>query len=159
MTNTHLAYLALGSNLGDKNAYLDQAVEKLADREGILSLMESSRIITPPMGGPAGQGDYLNSVCRVETTLSPQELLAATQAVEAALGRDRGSGYVRWGPRTIDIDILLYDDIIVESPALTIPHRGLSERYFVLKPLTELAPNLVVPGAGGTVTEMLERLV
>jgi 2-amino-4-hydroxy-6-hydroxymethyldihydropteridine pyrophosphokinase len=159
MTNHHLAYLALGSNLGDKNAYLDQAVERLADLEGIFSIKESSRIVTPPMGGPAGQGDYLNSVCLAETSLSPARLLAATQAVESSLGRERGSGYVHWGPRTIDIDILLYDDIMVESPELTIPHRGLGERYFVLKPLAELAPNLVVPGTGKTVAELLERLV
>lgn len=152
------AYIALGSNLGDRNARLEAAVDLLTAASGIVFVRESSRRLTEPVGGPSGQEMYLNSVCRVETVLGPRELLAATQGIERRLGRRREEEAARWGPRAIDLDILVLGDTVMDEPGLTIPHPRLAERVFVLEPLAEIAPGLVVPGVGSTPTELLRKL-
>lgn len=135
------AYLGLGSNLGDRLATLQRALE-LLDGEAGIEVVASSRVWeTAPVGGPP-QPDYLNVVLGIETSLSAGELLKAAQRVESALGRERE---VRWGPRTIDVDIELLGDETVDEPDLAIPHPRLRERAFVLLPLLELDPDPILP--------------
>ena len=136
------AFLGLGSNLGDRLGNLQSAVDQL-DAQVDLRVVASSRVWeTDPVGGPA-QPDYLNAVLQVETALAPHGLLEACQRVEAALHRERD---LRWGPRTIDIDILLFDDLSMNDPDLTVPHPRLQVRAFAVLPLMELVPELVLPG-------------
>lgn len=137
-------YLGLGSNLGDREAYLRRACALLAARPGITIRRLSPIYETAPVG-PVPQGPFLNAVLEADTDLPPRELLRAANEVEASLGRVRET---RWGPRTVDVDILLYGDLVLEEPDLRIPHPRLAERAFVLVPLADLAPDLVVPGQG-----------
>ena len=130
------AFLALGSNLGDRRAYLRAAVDRLPDVVAVSHLYE-----TDPVGGPPGQGAFLNCVVELQTTRTPRELLAVAQAAEAAAERVRVE---RWGPRTLDVDVLLVGDEVVDEPDLTVPHPRMWERGFVLVPLADLAPELVV---------------
>ena len=113
MTDT--AYIALGSNLGDREATLREALRLLGERDDISVVRASSFIETPPHGGPAGQGPYINAVAEIETSLAPRELLTALQQIETALGRDRAAEQ-RWGPRTCDMDILLMGETVLEGP-------------------------------------------
>jgi 2-amino-4-hydroxy-6-hydroxymethyldihydropteridine diphosphokinase len=136
-----VAYLGLGSNVGDRLATLQRAAD-LLDAEPGVTFVASSRVWeTDPIGGPP-QPDYLNVVLRIETDLSAHELLAAGQRIEASLGRVRE---VRWGPRTIDVDIELFGDETIDDPDLTIPHPRMLERAFVVLPLLELEPDPVLP--------------
>ena len=137
----HVVTLGLGSNLGDRLATLQRAVDLLAE-EGIRSIASSRVWETEPVGGPGGQPAYLNAVLRAETSLDPDEVLRAANRVEATLGRTRE---VRWGPRTIDIDVLLFDDVQRDDPALTIPHPRIRERAFVVLPLLDIDPAPVLP--------------
>jgi len=132
-----IVYLALGSNLGDRYQYLHKAVDALK-ANGIQVYKVSTVIETDPVGGP-GQGQYLNAVLKAETRLSPEGLHGITSSIERELGRVRK---VRNGPRVIDIDILLYDDIKLVSRSLIIPHPRMLERDFVLQPLNEIDPAL-----------------
>ena len=135
------AYLALGSNLGDRLERLREAVRLLEEIEGV-DVVRSSRVYeTDPVGPP--QPAYLNAVIEVETSRSPLELLEACRAVEDALGRIRGE---RWGPRTIDVDVLTFDEQTVDEPDLQIPHPRMHERGFVLVPLGELDDDPMLPG-------------
>lgn len=135
------AFLGLGSNLGDRLGNLQRAVDLLG-RERDVRVVRSSRVWeTNPVGGPP-QPEYLNAVIDVETTLEPLELLAACRRVEAALGRERE---IRWGPRTIDVDVLLLDGRALNGPDLTVPHPRMHERAFVLLPLIELDPDPMLP--------------
>ena len=134
------AYLSLGANLGDRAGSLAAALEGLR-AAGVRVARVSSVYETAPVGGPE-QPAYLNLVARVETGLPPRELLRLGLAVEAELGRVRT---VRWGPRTLDIDLLLYEDARSEDAELTLPHPRLTERQFVLVPLAEIAPEVVLP--------------
>ncbi len=135
------AFLALGSNLGDRLEHLRAAARKLDETRGI-DVVRSSRIYeTEPVGPP--QPAYLNAAIEVVTTLTPRELLEAARAVEDSLGRVRAE---RWGPRTIDVDILLYDEQTVDEPDLVIPHPRMHERGFVLVPLGELDADAMLPG-------------
>ncbi len=139
------AHLALGSNLGDRLGFLQGAVAALAATPGI-TLTAASRVYeTAPVGGPA-QGPYLNAVVALVTDLGARELLAVAQRLEADAGRVRGD---RWGPRPLDVDVLLVGDERVESPELTVPHPRLWERGFVLAPLADVAPDLVTRPEGG----------
>lgn len=132
------AYIALGSNLGDRNVNLAGAVALLGESGGIV-LKHSSVIETDPVGGPP-QNKFLNAVVKIETKLSPVELLNHCQAIEQKLGRVRT---VFNGPRTIDLDILRYDDLTLDTPRLKIPHPRMFERAFVLEPLKEIEPGLM----------------
>lgn len=138
---TETAFLGIGSNLGDRLDSLQRAVDLLGDEAGI-TLTRCSRVWeTDPVGGPP-QPDFLNVVVRAQVDLLPLDLLAACQRVEAALGRVRE---VRWGPRTVDIDVLLIADRAIDEPELVVPHPRLHERAFVLMPLLELEPDPVLP--------------
>jgi 2-amino-4-hydroxy-6-hydroxymethyldihydropteridine diphosphokinase len=135
------AYLGLGSNLGERLAILQQAVDRLAREPGIRVVASSRVWETDPVGGPP-QPDYLNAVIRIDTDLTPFELLDACQRVERSLGRERE---VRWGPRTIDIDLLLFGDQRLDVPHLTVPHPRMTSRAFVMLPLLELDPDARMP--------------
>ncbi len=126
------AYLGLGSNLGDREQYLRDALEAVDERVDVSSVYE-----TDPVGGPDGQGPFLNIVVALETEKSPRELLEMCQRLEAAAGRVRDE---RWGPRTLDVDVLLVGDLVVNEPDLVVPHPRLWERAFVVEPLVEIAP-------------------
>lgn len=137
------AYIGLGANLGDPAEQLASAITAINAIEQSTIDAVSSVYQSPPMG-PSDQPDYLNAVAALTTTLTPSQLLTALQGIENAQGRERGE---RWGPRTLDLDILLYGDQHVALEHLQIPHPGLHQRNFVLLPLLEIAgPNLVLPG-------------
>ncbi|MBU9674671.1 2-amino-4-hydroxy-6-hydroxymethyldihydropteridine diphosphokinase [Planococcus sp. CP5-4] len=137
----NVAYLSLGSNLGDRKAQLQEAVRLLQANPAISNIEISSIYETAPVGY-LDQGAFLNIAVRLETSLSPLELLDACQEVEQTLRRER---LVRWGPRTVDLDILLYGQEQLITEKLTIPHPRMYERAFVLVPLRELLPSLVIP--------------
>jgi 3-oxoacyl-[acyl-carrier protein] reductase len=136
------AYIALGSNLGDRRAYLNRALAELRSRSGVEVARVSSVYETAPVGGPAGQAPYLNAAAELHTTLPPAALLQLLLEVESGLGRVRAE---RDGPRTIDLDVLFYDDMVRDDPELTLPHPRLHQRLFVLQPLAEIAPGLIHP--------------
>lgn len=138
------AYVALGANLGDPPTAFHTALQALAQTPGVRALEVSSFYRSAPVG-PEGQPDYCNAVCAFETELTPEALLERLQALEAAAGRQRG---VRWGPRTLDLDLLHVEGETRDTPALQLPHPRLHERAFVLVPLAELAPQLAIPGRG-----------
>ena len=145
--SARLGYLGLGSNLGDRRALLQAAVEDLW-AHGVQAIASSSVYETEPVGEVPDQPEFLNVCLKVETALAPDALLDACKAVERALGRVLAGeeGYVHHGPRAIDVDVLVLGDIVFESARLRVPHRELTERRFVLVPLLELAPALEVPG-------------
>ena len=149
-------YLGLGSNLGNRRANIDAALAALRANPAIRVLAVSTLLDTAPVGGPPGQGPYLNGAAALETDLAPAALLAELKRIEHTLGRREGP---RWGPRPIDLDILLYGDEVLDTPELAIPHPRLGERRFVLEPLAEIAPEVRVPGVRLTVGELLKRLV
>jgi len=133
------AYIALGSNLGDRLGYLQLGVDALARESGVVVLAVSRVYETAPVGGPP-QDAYLNAVVAIETTLEPGELLHSCQHVEELAARERKE---RWGPRTLDVDILLIDGVRADTEDLTLPHPRMWERGFVLAPLRDVAPDLV----------------
>jgi len=136
---TQHAYLALGSNLGDRLAHLQLAIDELARAPAVRVLALSRVYETAPVGGPP-QDPYLNAVVAIETGLDPFELLRVCQQIEQRAARERGE---RWGPRTLDVDVLLMDGTRLETDDLTIPHPRMWERGFVLAPLRDVAPHLV----------------
>lgn len=147
--------IGLGSNLGDRAAQLEQACRLLCGHPQIQSRACSTLHATRPIGGPAGQDAFLNAALRVTTSLSPHQLLAAVRDVEQQLGRQRGE---RWGPRVIDIDLLLYNRQVVETDELVLPHPRMAVRRFVLGPACEVASDMVHPTTGWTIAELLHRL-
>ena len=138
------ALLALGGNVGDVRTTFDGALAMLCDGEAARLVARSSDYATPPWGVD-DQPPFVNCCARVATNLAPHDLLARAQSVERAFGRDRGNER-RWGPRTIDIDLLAYGDVAINDPELTLPHPRLFERAFVLVPLNEIAPDHVIGG-------------
>jgi 2-amino-4-hydroxy-6-hydroxymethyldihydropteridine diphosphokinase len=136
------AFIGLGANLGDPRAQLESALEALEAVPGVELLAASSVYESDPVGPVSDQPAFLNAVAEISTSLAPAALLAALHTIEDALGRTRT---VRFGPRTCDLDLLLYDDLVSGDPALLLPHPRLAERRFVLDPLAELAPMLVLP--------------
>lgn len=148
------AYIGLGSNLGDRRLNLRRALAALDERDGIAVRRVSSFVETEPVGGPP-QGPFLNAAAELETTLEPRALLVALHEVERELGRERS---VRWGPRTIDLDLLLYGGRVIDEPGLRVPHPRMHERRFVLAPLSAIAPDARHPALDATVRELLDRL-
>ena len=147
------AFIGLGSNLGDRQVYLVGAVEGLPDVVAVSQLYE-----TEPVGGPPGQGPYLNLVVELDTELGPRGLLELARRLEDGAGRRRG---VRFGPRTLDVDVLLVGDLVVDDEDLVVPHPRMWQRRFVVDPLAELAPELVPPGAregAGGAVQVVGRL-
>jgi 2-amino-4-hydroxy-6-hydroxymethyldihydropteridine diphosphokinase len=138
------ALLALGGNVGDSRAILDRAVTLLCDGKEVRLTARSADYLTPPWGFKY-QAPFINLCIAIETTLSPRDLLARAQSIELQLGRDRAHEK-RWGPRTADIDIIAYGDLALDELGLTLPHPRLFERAFVLRPLTEIAPDRVIAG-------------
>lgn len=147
----HEVYLALGSNMGDKNAYLDFAIARLLADDNIKEVKESSRYSTLPYGGVA-TNDFVNSAVRIQTLYSPEELLRVVSQIENGGERVRNE---RWGNRTLDVDIIFYDDCVVESNDLCVPHIDMQHRDFVLKPLAELCPYKLHPILKKRVCELL----
>lgn len=149
-----LAYVGLGANLGDRAVTIRRAVALLAATDGVEVRRVSTLRETEPVG-VADQPRFLNGAVELETTLDPRELLTLLLAVERELGRDRAG--TRWGPRTIDLDLLVYGDEALAERGLQVPHPLVHERRFALEPLAELAPDLEIPGRG-RVSDLLARL-
>lgn len=136
-----IAYIGLGSNLSEPSKQLQQALTIL-DSHSQMKLVTSSHFYASLPMGPQDQPDYVNAVCKIKTSLQPQELLSTLQEIEKQQGRERIGE--RWGPRTLDLDILLYNDLALHTKNLTLPHYGIKDREFVLVPLFEIAPELVM---------------
>ena len=149
----HTAHIALGSNIGDREAHLDFAKSELEKAHGCRIRSASSYIETAPYG-PTDQDDFLNGCLELETLLPPHELLELLHDIENKAGRERK---IHWGPRTLDLDIIFYDDIVISVDSLRIPHAQMHKREFVLAPLGEIAPNKLHPVFMKTVSELLEE--
>jgi len=150
----HMAYIALGSNIGDREGHLQFAVSELKKAWGCRNLRVSGFINTAPYGYTQ-QDDFLNGCLALDTLLTPRELLELLQDIETKAGRERSQ---MWGPRTLDLDIIFYDDIVISGDTLRIPHTEAHKRDFVLMPLSEIAPNKIHPVFGKTVKELLDDL-
>lgn len=150
------AIIALGGNLGDVRQCFVGARDILASEEDI-SLLDSSRLYRSPPMGPQDQPDYLNAVIAIETSLSALQLLHRMQTIESAFGRKRGGQ--RWGERTLDLDLIAFDDMQIQSDELTLPHPGMQNRLFVLQPLHDICPKWLHPVTGKSVTHMLQDMI
>lgn len=150
----HTAYLGIGSNMGDKHAFLEKAIKQLDAHPMMKVKSVSNLLVTEPYGG-VEQDDFLNGCLKIETVLWPQELLDVLHKIEQDAGRTRS---IHWGPRTLDLDILFYDDLILETDNLIIPHKEIPLRSFVLVPLAEIAPDLIHPVLHKTVLQLKEEL-
>jgi 2-amino-4-hydroxy-6-hydroxymethyldihydropteridine diphosphokinase len=149
-----IAYLGLGANLGAPEEQLQEALERLNDAEEVEVTRVSTFYRNPPLG-PENQPWYINAVARVRTRLGPEELLRLLQQIEADMGRVRGE---RWGPRIIDLDLLLYNGEVIFTPKLVVPHPEMHRRVFVLAPLAEIAPRAWHPVLGKSAEDLLAKL-
>lgn len=150
----HTTYVAFGSNLGDKKKYIDDGIQGLKNTPGCEVEAVSEYLVTEPYGG-VEQDEFLNGVLRLRTLLTPEELLDRLHELEAAANRER---IIHWGPRTLDLDILFYDNEIIDTPDLHIPHIDMENRDFVLKPLDEIAPYYRHPVLNKTIHQLLTEL-
>lgn len=150
----HMAYVALGSNVGDSKATLQGAIDAL-DSHSLCAVTDSATIIETEPWGKTDQANFYNSVLALKTLLSPKQLMTLLLSIEKTYGRERE---VKWGPRTLDLDLLLYDDLVTDDPYVTIPHPLMEDRGFVLKPLTEIAPNVVHPILKQRIFKLNEQL-
>ncbi len=150
MTAVARAYVGIGSNLGDPELQVERAIEALRMLTDAATLVVSERYRSLPWGDP-DQDPYINAVAAFDTVLTPQQLLDELLAIERRHGRERSSDR-RYGPRTLDLDLLLYADAVIDEPGLRLPHPHLHERAFVLLPLADIAPDLVIPGHGAVKT-------
>ena len=144
MCDGEIAYVGLGSNLDQPVSQIQRAFDELDRLPGTRCLRRSSLYLSRPMG-PENQPDYVNAVAQLRTALQPDELLQGLQRIERAHQRIRGE---RWGPRTLDLDLLLYADAVINEPDLVVPHPGLHERSFVIYPLFDIVPELHIPERG-----------
>ncbi|MDO9577804.1 MAG: 2-amino-4-hydroxy-6-hydroxymethyldihydropteridine diphosphokinase [Candidatus Cloacimonadales bacterium] len=149
-----ICYLGLGSNLGDRKDFINRAISRLVSQPEIV-MLKCSSIIETKAFGKIDQPDFLNCALKIDTSLTPSELLELCLKTEKNLGRIR---YEKWGPRTIDIDVLLYEDKIIEKEGLSIPHPGIAKRKFVLDSLNELCPDYVHPVLGKRIAEILSEM-
>lgn len=152
-SNYILSVIALGSNLGNSKETLELALKKISEIEGISLKNNSNWYKTAPIGPE--QPDYINGCALLEVTLEPHELLKTLLKIEDEFGRVRQE---RWGARTLDLDVIIYGDLILDTPDLHIPHPRMTERAFVLVPLSEIAPNLQEPKSGLTIMQLLEKV-
>ena len=150
----HSAYIGFGSNIGDRLKHIQNAIHALSKTEGVILQEISSVYKTDPVG-PEAQGQFLNGVAAIQTNLSPLFLLHTLKDIETAVGRQRR---IRWGPREIDLDLLIYGDLCLRIEKLVVPHPEMHLRRFVLVPLAEIAQNLVHPVLQETIQTLLERL-
>lgn len=150
----HRAYIGLGSNMGDTRGYINGAIKKLDENRFCRVVRVSDLIVTKPYGG-VEQDDFLNGALLLETLLEPEELLDLIHEIESEAGRERK---IHWGPRTLDLDILFYDDIVLDTTDLTIPHPEIAKRDFVLRPMTQIAGHLRHPLNHKRIDEMLSEL-
>ena len=150
----HTAYIALGSNMGEKETYLDMALREFEQNPKMKLLKTAAYIETEPYGG-VKQDAFVNSICKVETLYSPYDLLDELHRIEQLADRKRE---IHWGPRTLDLDIIYYDDLVMAEDDLIIPHADMENRTFVLEPLCEIAPYLRHPVTGLTTKQMLNKL-
>ncbi len=148
------AYVALGSNMGDTKAHLDGAIKALEQDERVHVLKVADYLVTKPYGG-VEQNDFLNSAVEIETLYEPYELLDVLHKIEQEHNRER---LIHWGPRTLDLDILFYEDLMMDTAELTIPHKDLHNREFVLKPMAQIAPYFKHPIMGETMEKLLKNL-
>ncbi|MDP8237968.1 MAG: 2-amino-4-hydroxy-6-hydroxymethyldihydropteridine diphosphokinase [Candidatus Hatepunaea meridiana] len=153
MGETKTTYISAGSNLGDRKEHLTIAIDKLSKTPDIEVVNVSSLYETEPWG-MKDQPDFLNCVIKIKTTSAPERLLIVLKAIEKSIGRKESNE--RWGQREIDLDIIIYGCEVIDSPELTIPHPRLAERCFVLEPLSDLCPDLVVPGLDLSVKHILK---
>jgi len=152
-----VAYVAMGSNLGDREAVFSEVVAAI-ERESALELRGASPIFETDPIGPGRQDPYLNAVLRLETALTPADLLEWLQGMESSLGRDRSFRAERWGPRVVDLDVLFFGDRCIETPGLVVPHPRAHERAFVLIPMAALAPDHAHPVSGVTMQALADAL-
>ena len=148
------AAIGLGSNLGESLATLENAIQSLNQTTGITLINHSDWYRTKPVGGPP-QPDYVNACALLKVELDPHKLLETLLEIEQKFGRERKE---RWGARTLDLDLILYDDLILDTPNLQIPHPRMSERAFVLVPLAEIAPNWIEPVSGKIINQLLKEV-
>ena len=148
-------FIGMGSNEGDRLTCISRAVQALASRPGVRVIQLAPVLETDPVGGPP-QGRYLNTVLEVETALEPRILLAILKEIERQLGRVPSAQ--RWAPRVIDLDLLLYDDLVLQAPDLCVPHPRLHERAFVLEPLAQLAPTILHPILRQSIAALRDQL-
>lgn len=151
----HIAHLGLGANLGDRHAHFNLAQQQLNQLPQSKLIAFSDIIQTDPVGGPPDQPPYLNAAASLQTQLTPTQLLTELRRIENLAGRER---HQRWGPRTLDLDLLLYNQTTLQSESLTIPHPRMHQRRFVLQPLAQIAPEAHHPTLKKTIAQLLQEL-